>query len=163
MLVTHLLQVKAGGTAAEELCPRQKEAHAQAKGAQVDRLGPAQTDGLIFRRGGGGGFWFRFDGDVVGHMDFLWLLVNRGESSRDQMKRIRQVGEALRDDGILAVGGAEATQNLRDERNKKNPHFEGSVVNKRRTKTWLCLGCFFVIRVKFPDFALLLARFFHAF
>ena len=81
--VAHFLQVKAGYVGTKEVRPRQKEADAQADGSQIDQLRSAQGDRLIFRRGiGGGGFRFRFDGDFVGHNDFLLIvIVNHGESS----------------------------------------------------------------------------------
>jgi len=54
LLVARLLQVKAGDAGTKKLHPRQKETDAQTKGAQIDQLRPAQANGLIFRRSGGG-------------------------------------------------------------------------------------------------------------
>jgi hypothetical protein len=76
LFVAQFLQVKTGRIAENQVRPRQKETDAQTKGAQVDQLCSAQTDGLIFgRRTGGGGFRFRFDGNLVGHSNSLWLMV----------------------------------------------------------------------------------------
>ena len=68
LFVAQFLQVKAGWCCQKNVCPRQKKTHTQTKGAKIDQLCSAQTDGVIIRRGGGG-FRFRGNGDFVGHND----------------------------------------------------------------------------------------------
>jgi hypothetical protein len=61
---------------------------------------------LIFRRDiGGRGFGFWFNGDFVGHIDFLWYFVNIPS------KTMRLIDENLRDGKILTVGVADAIKN----------------------------------------------------
>ena len=54
VLVAHFLQVKAGQISTKKSRPGQKEADAQAGGAEVDQMCPVQADGLMFWRGIGG-------------------------------------------------------------------------------------------------------------
>lgn len=63
--------------------PGQEETDAEAEGADVDWRHPAFLGRWIVRHRGGG-FRFWFDGDFVGHGNSLVLIVDRGESSRDQ-------------------------------------------------------------------------------
>jgi hypothetical protein len=106
LFVAGLLQVKAGNVGTEYLRPRQKEAHAQTDGAQVDQLRPAQTDGLVLLPGGSGrGFRFRCDGDFIGHNYFL-LVVNTIEQNPVDIREDTPVDETRSDKSLViaAVG-----------------------------------------------------------
>lgn len=68
VLVAHFLQVEAGKIAAEKSRPGQKEADAQAGGAKVGQVRPAQADGLILPQ----------LVDVAADSDFGLMVISSG-------------------------------------------------------------------------------------